>query len=251
MDALEQLQDRITGYLGQVNALRFTPVILARPRRTADGTEITAPQIQQAINDALAGTTMKNGKAGTCISVLMPEENVVNHQDFEGQIATTVSLSVRVVENLAMNTTPGFGTFLSCEVLADTVMMNLHGLWAGPIFLKSDESRGKYPVLVKDDDNLLVYELLFKGETSRLCAPRVTPVKATIAAGDLPRNVTLGCATEGAVIWYTLDGSFPAPDNANATQYAGTFAVAEASTLSAVAYLGGLSPSNLLHRLIT
>jgi len=251
MDALETLQARVTGYLLRVAALQSTPVFLMRPRLDASGNAITAPQLQQAVSDALGGITLRGGKAGTAISVLMPEEGVIDHMQVGESNATEVRLTLRILENLMVNTTPGLGTFLSCETLCNEVMANLHGLLLGDIVLRSDEARGKYPVNVKDDDTLLVYEMLFTGIAKRPAATRVSEIKAILSAAPLPRNVTLGCATEDAAIWVTTDGSFPAPDNANATQYTTTFSITDPCTLSAVAFKDGLSPSNLLQRILT
>lgn len=49
-------------------------------------------------------------------------------------------------------------------------------------------------------------------------------------------EVTISCATEGAVIYYTLDGS--TPDKENGTLYTETFTLSESAMVKAVSYLG-------------
>ncbi len=49
-------------------------------------------------------------------------------------------------------------------------------------------------------------------------------------------EVTISCATEGAAIYYTLDGS--TPDKENGSLYTGTFTLSESALVKAVSYLG-------------
>ena len=58
--------------------------------------------------------------------------------------------------------------------------------------------------------------------------------KFNIEAGTFynPQSVELSCATEGATIYYTLDGSEP---NANSSVYSGAIQVSETTTIKAIA----------------
>lgn len=72
-----------------------------------------------------------------------------------------------------------------------------------------------------------------------------TPV-ATPAAGELPAegdDIVLTCATEGATIYYTVDGS--TPDNTD-TEYTDPISVTEGVTIKAIAYVEGHAPSAVL-----
>ena len=64
--------------------------------------------------------------------------------------------------------------------------------------------------------------------------------KITLTAG-YPATVTLTCATAGAAIWYTIDGSYPGSNpvaSPNATLYTGPFVVQAAGvTIRAAAEL--------------
>ena len=60
-------------------------------------------------------------------------------------------------------------------------------------------------------------------------APVITPASGTVDAGA---TVTISCATEGAVIYYTTDGSTP---NASSAKYTGSITVNDDVTIKAIA----------------
>jgi hypothetical protein len=63
---------------------------------------------------------------------------------------------------------------------------------------------------------------------------------------EAPFEVTITCATEGAMARYTLDGSAPTPNNGN--EYAGPIRVDRTTTLRAAAFLEGWRPSRVVTR---
>lgn len=69
-----------------------------------------------------------------------------------------------------------------------------------------------------------------------------TPVLSA-EEGAAPLNVSISCATAGAAIYYTLDGSHPR--SGNGTLYAGPVAVNAAATLRAAAYKAGIIASDV------
>ena len=75
-------------------------------------------------------------------------------------------------------------------------------------------------------------------------AESVAAPTASVASGtyDTPQSVTLSCETDGATIFYTLDGSEPSDENG--IEYEGdAIAVSDDATLKAVALKYGLAPS--------
>src|SRR5690606_28390608 len=66
----------------------------------------------------------------------------------------------------------------------------------------------------------------------------VEPVVMSVPRGfyDVAFNVTLATPTAGASIYYTTDGSLPAPDNPAAQLYAGAIPVDSTTLLRAVGY---------------
>jgi hypothetical protein len=67
---------------------------------------------------------------------------------------------------------------------------------------------------------------------------------ATPGAEVAGASLTLSCATSGAAIYYTLDGSYPGPGNAEAVLYAGAVTLAAGVfTLRAAGHKAGLAAS--------
>jgi hypothetical protein len=67
-----------------------------------------------------------------------------------------------------------------------------------------------------------------------------TPTFSPASGTNVPVSVTVTDATPGAVIYYTLDGSLPTPAS---TLYSGAVYLASASTIRAVAFTNGWTPS--------
>lgn len=78
-------------------------------------------------------------------------------------------------------------------------------------------------------DPLTLYKL---GAIPTVATPVFTP-----AAGyyEAAQNVTITCATEGATIYYTTDGTVPTNES---TQYTEPIAVSQNTTIKAIAYVG-------------
>jgi hypothetical protein len=68
----------------------------------------------------------------------------------------------------------------------------------------------------------------------------VPPTFAPVSGASVPTNVTISCATTGAVIYYTLDGSLPTQAS---TLYTGAVYLASASAVRAVGFTNGWTPS--------
>ena len=73
-----------------------------------------------------------------------------------------------------------------------------------------------------------------------VATPTADPVAGAVVLGS---TVALACATEGAVIRYTLDGSTP---GASSTIYDGPIAINEALTIKAAGFKAGMNPSLVL-----
>ncbi len=78
-------------------------------------------------------------------------------------------------------------------------------------------------------DPLTLYKL---GAIPAVATPVFTPVAGYYTEAQ---NVTITCATEGATIYYTTDGTVPTNES---TQYTEAIAVSQNTTIKAIAYLG-------------
>lgn len=76
-------------------------------------------------------------------------------------------------------------------------------------------------------------------------APKVATPTATPAAGEVTigTTVTLNCATTGATIHYTTDGSTP---TAESSTYSDAITISAATTIKAIAVKEGMTNSNVL-----
>ncbi len=70
----------------------------------------------------------------------------------------------------------------------------------------------------------------------QVAAPTFSPASGS----NVPVNVTISCATTGAVVYYTLDGSLPTQAS---TPYSNAVHLASAGTIRAVGFTNGWTPS--------
>lgn len=83
------------------------------------------------------------------------------------------------------------------------------------------------------------------GTTAQANGGATNPVTFTLQRGFYSSTQSLGMstATSGSAIWYTTDGSFPAPGFGTSTQYTAPVSISSNAAVRAVAYKGGSLPS--------
>jgi hypothetical protein len=77
------------------------------------------------------------------------------------------------------------------------------------------------------------------GSTPTVAAPTFSPAAGTYTQAQ---NVSISCATEGATIYYTLDGSTP---DENSTLYASPISISETTTVKAIGVKEGYTNSSV------
>ncbi len=230
---LEQFQLDCAARLGAEDYFQDVSVFVVRPRSAAE-----ALLLQTRLEDALSGKTFAGGKCGVTCTVQMPSAQV-SEPDLPGPVFDA-SVVVRVSENPVINM-GATGTGKSAEDVALAVIGALHQCVMENLVITAAKD-----VLKPQPDGLLsgkvVYDCLFSRRLP--LAPKAKTAQVAItASGVLPDiGVALACATEGAAIYYTTDGSYPTP--AAGIPYA-PFTVTAACKVRAAAYLAGLSGSNL------
>ena len=75
--------------------------------------------------------------------------------------------------------------------------------------------------------------------TQTVATPTFSPAEGTYFEAQ---NVTISCATAGAIIYYTLDGSTPTP---NSAVYSTPIVVSESTTIKAMAAMAGMNNSSI------
>ena len=120
---------------------------------------------------------------------------------------------------LTPTTNPGYQS-LTARVNADGMSVNIYQNLSGKLAA----------VYVFGGDEQVV-------PTETVATPTFSPVAGTYTAAQ---NVTIACATAGADIYYTLDGSNP---TASSTKYTGPIAVSTTTTIKAIAVKSGMNNS--------
>jgi hypothetical protein len=133
------------------------------------------------------------------------------------------------------------GTLRSAEQIALDVLHALHhfdpGTSGSPLYAdkKAIEPNTDFP-------GKIVYDCFIRTRLGLDPAAKVAPVKIDVYPIAAPATVGMSCATPGAEIRYTLDGSYPGP---TATLYTAPFTQATAATVRAAAYLAGKQGSDI------
>lgn len=118
-----------------------------------------------------------------------------------------------IFENVPVNrASSGTGKFAS--TVAETVAVVLH--WHKPVNISECLICVQGPTMVPyENKELLVYDVAFRTnggiKVNPIISTIATPTIVIVDNGDGTSTITLACSTLYSQIWYTTDGSFPAP----------------------------------------
>ena len=174
---------------------------------------------QFSYDKAVGTIEVTGGKVGICVIILTPTANA-NWKEVGGPFFDEIPIVGLVQENVELNRDPANGTQLSalnvCENLAAAWSQFFPVAASGPLCPAT-------PTIVRG-----------LGITLNQCA---TPTSGTAGA-----QTTLATATAGAAIFYTQDGTNPAPRNG--TLYTAPFT--KTGLVKARAWLAGYLASDTL-----
>lgn len=120
------------------------------------------------------------------------------------------------------------------------------GAWAEPYMNSWDpydtDADNYYAITAAESYGVGAYSVLILEEVSDAptCA---TPVISGTSPFETSTQITIECSTEGAKIYYTLDGNTPSEENG--TLYTGAFTVTEKTSVKAIAVLDGYKTSSV------
>jgi Chitobiase/beta-hexosaminidase C-terminal domain len=187
--------------------------------------------IESEVARALGPLNGQSGKTGLVAILLTPTANV-NFENVFGPFFDDIKIVVRVIENVPVNQDPATGTNVAAADAAEKICSLLHHFQpdsaSGPITAQ------KPSIALGNDPRNLSYDCHFKASGGLTTIP---PQAATPAININSGAYTLTCATAGAAMFYTLDGSSPMPRNG--TLYTAPFTPATGQILDVRAFLAG------------
>jgi hypothetical protein len=236
-----RIQEDFTQGLLSEPALRFINIMQYRKLR-----------LRSEIDWSGVYTTPRQGRAGCGVVVEMPAFEVL-HPSVPGPVGNLV-LSCVVAEEPNLNMEPETGTCLSAEAVAQFILESSHQWEIGGVGVMCAVREAIRGIARTEDPHGTVGErslrdMFWDAQRFRgLVAYRVK-LQMQAAGAALPRvalpvaqedgvEVTLSCATDGAVMYYSMDAGFPGPGNERAVQYEGSFEMS-GSVLRYAAYKPG------------
>ena len=230
---LETLQADVLALLSNVPSLDGVNIL-------AEDEGDTEARILKKLGTLTKGSGEKNGMV---IVILQPE--ITDSETNLPGPPVQVSLQLQVIEQTILNRSEN-GTGIRSSVAAIRTLHALHLQAIGNALLVPAKNpvsavKGMKPGYLS---HMVAMEIRNQGISGD---GKVLGVSPTVITGDL---LELTCATSGAAIYYTTDGTYPTPDNG--TLYAAAFALPEAGTLiRAAAYKTDLNPSDCCELTVT
>jgi hypothetical protein len=182
------------------------------------------------------------GKNGLACVVLLPEITQ-SEANLPGP-PVTVEIQIQTLENVLINRRAEGGTGLRSSQAALIVLnaLHLHSLGGQSLYSDKDPIT---PVKVKAGH--VSHAVLLKLRANGLQGPGKAAAVSVQMSED---TITLACATSGADIYSSTDGSYP--DSTNGTLYTAPFAAPDVGTVvRAAAYKNDLNPGDVLEFRIT
>jgi Chitobiase/beta-hexosaminidase C-terminal domain len=200
-------------------------------RLLADPFFATIPVLVEQPRDLSFELQASAASAGTWGVVLVPQAQVTA-PNAPGPIFDPVEFAVRFRANTPVAAGPG-----PLEV-AETALALLH--------LYKPATVNEVLVAAPDalrrviEPNVVTYEIRVRTQAcAAFAVPQVAAPVASSSGSVSPQTVSLTCATAGAAVFYTLDGSAPVPRGPTAVLYSAPFEVNAACTLRTRAWLAG------------
>lgn len=198
---------------------------------------------------AISTANSQNGKVGTVVVVLMPRLKGTDPNAPGPRYI--VRYPIQVIDWPVVRRQSVGGSQCSAEEICDRVRQILHMT----LFSRGSSSSGNAlgqtlvfdslePAQVKEGQ--VSYILYFKRLGIDLPPTSVAAVSISPLSGTGPLTCTLACATAGASIYYTVDGTYPSATAKTGTLYSGPFTAPQGSTVRAAAQLTGYQQSQVV-----
>jgi hypothetical protein len=199
------------------------------------------------IENQLRTVKGRNGKVGICAIVGMPTFSVPS-PDTPGPVGN-VEQSILVLEHPELNAGSA-GTGSNAEEVALEIVQQLHHYMPASV---AQVLTARADAIVPDltVENLVGYLVTLHTSGGLEKPAKVATPAISGSSATAPSTITITCATSGATIRYTTDGSNPSPGNPTAATYSAPFAQAIAAEIRAVASKASYQQSNTARLIIT
>lgn len=240
---LVQLQEDVYGLLMSAPALASVNIVQERRFLVQSQVELDA-----------VWSTPRNGRSGNGVLIEMPALNVTGKNSIFP--ANLLAVPLVAFQNGDAALTPETGSGLYAEHLAMLLLDLLHHQELKGIGTLYAEEKAVEPA--RDYEFVNAYRATLFLKTSQTNqTQRCLPVTITNNAG----SITLACATAGAEIYYTTDGSTPVKSDAldpinggsinpASTRYTGAFAANSGDRVRAAAFAFGYNSSSINQEII-
>jgi hypothetical protein len=204
-------------------------------RLLADPFFATIPILVEQPRDVSYELQTSVAAAGTYGVVLVPQA-LVSAPTAPGPFFDPVEIAVRFRENMPMSGGPH-----ALEV-AETALALLH-LYR-PTTINEVFTAAPTALRAVKEPNVVAYEIQLRTQAGASYAvPQLDAPVISSAGTESPQTVTLSSDQAGAAIYYTLDGSQPAPRSPTSILYTAPFVVSAPSLLRTRAWLAGFVAS--------
>lgn len=204
-------------------------------RLQADPFFAAIPVVIETPRDLNYELARSNAETGTYVLVLIPQAQVAS-ASAPGPIFDPVEITLIVRENVPVAT----GSH-ALEV-AETALALLH-LYRPPTVNEVISAAPNALVRLNEPD-VVAYQIRVRTQAAATYpVPQLDPPVITSAGTATPQTVTLTSDLPGAAIFYTTDGSQPAPRNPTAQLYLAPFTLSFAASIRARAWLAGYTTS--------
>lgn len=216
---------------------------------TLDGSEPTSSSSEYD-----GGITLSEAKSYTLKVIVISgdKKSTVFTINFEIKKAT-ISKPIIYPEGRTYSST--VNVVISCSTINASIYYTTDGSdptessvkYASEISLTSSGTYIVKAIAVKDGlkSDIVSAEYTLNIAQNRTERPVITPATGTFFGAQ---NVTISCATDGAVIYYTTNGSDPTESS---TKYTGGFSVNATTTVKAIAIKDGYTVSSVAESVIT
>ncbi len=204
-------------------------------RLLADPFFATIPILVEAPRDMAFDLQASVAAAGTYGVVMVPQATV-SAPGAPGPIFDPVEIAVRIRENIPVASGPH-----ALEV-AETALALLH-LYR-PVTINEVLCAAPNALVRVNEANVVAYEIRVRTQAgASFPVPQLNAPTIASAGMSSPQTVALTSDQLGSAVYYTLDGSQPAPRGPTSSLYAAPFVVSSPSLLRTRAWLAGFLAS--------